>query len=249
MTMKNNNTRIVLHFPEGTAEHLKKAFMFAYHSSDPCPYKRPAMTGVCIDRVGITGTDGRTLVHFPFDAEWRDTTGIDMPYGMTLYDNFTQKLPKNIDMALKFVQDKGYTMVADRGTIESKEELKHDYPNYWQVVPKMFYSRIAFDDTARKALIKKMLDTVRQGNTVDIEFGCHVMKTWLNPDQDTHFTEFLFENETDDDLESPFRLKFNAKYFLRILRTLKHTVMNVCDNLSPVKFSGGDGWAILMPMI
>lgn len=242
-----NKTRIVLHFPQGTAERLKKAFMFAYHPSEFDTYRRSSIRGVCVDSLGITGTDGRSLVHFPFGDEWFHTTGQEMPGSLTLYDNFTQKLPKNIDTALKFVQDKGYAMVADSGNIESKTMSQHDYPNYWQVVPKYFYSRIAFDDTARKALVKKLLNA-HVHDTVDFEFGGHVMKAWLNPIADKYFTNFLIEAETKDDLESPFTLKFNAQFLLRILRTLKHTVMNVCDNLSPVKFSGGDGWAILMPM-
>ena len=233
--------------PIGAVDWIRKAWHFVSQDKNAL---RQQIKRVCIDWMGVTATDGRCLVHFPFGDEW--LKGVHFQQRLSLGENNLVKRDKNEQLYIN--RDGTCSLLVSKNPSNGwnilSAQLQNGYPAWERVCPHDYNERIDIGDDARKTLVKAMAGVSSKDN-VTIAFKKRVLTFTWNNEIGTEHRQILQIEATDyHDFVHWNRkeLSFSVYFLLPILRSLKHTVIEYNDEFTPVKFSGGDGWAILMPM-
>ncbi|MBQ4434310.1 MAG: hypothetical protein II894_09165 [Bacteroidales bacterium] len=226
----------VVDLPMNFLDNLRKAFHFV---NDLEPEWR---RGVLVEPEGITGLNSVMLCHFPFEAKKEN-----MPRQMVIVNRLPPRIEKNTKACLRIGKDGAwwlyYKIFSCHGMLR-----KYGFHPWRQVVPRRFSDKIELWDNDRATVVKWLLKTAKtssvrftaNGGTLRLEAFNEANQPDGDPLEGIHLKSCTKDEE--------MRVTFNAGRVLVFLRSLCHTVMELDDFCTPVRFSGGGGWGLLMPM-
>lgn len=245
------------YIPELTMDKLLLAAKFV-RKFDKDDYRNEAIQSICIDEFGITATDGIHLVQFPFETEFHEFSHeprkflpVFGPEWKYLAEKYQEQRKKNgvvIRTCIRYEDGKGWMLHAEWGVCNINIGLGNHYPNYHNVVPMGYtWQPIELTEANRRAVVQ-WLSKQKPKSMVTMQSKGHlVWLTWRYEDG-TISPEVGVEWEGLELEDVNFKpMHFYVHQLLPMFRTLKHTKMEWSENLSPIRFTGGDGWAILMP--
>lgn len=256
------NTFEDIYIPELTMDHLLTAAKFTQKPVKGEEYKRD-LSGVCVDEYGITATDGCYLVQFPFMLEVHQLSHadrmmipiVDVPEWKRLTSTYKEKLKEKLIIrpCIRKDDEKGWMLHAEYGIFQINIGLKGPYPNYHRVCPDYYDGQpIEMGESERNGLVK-WLSAFKKNEIVTLQVKDHHAWFVLQDDYNDGFVNGRDGQKLDWTLSQGIgeydtvHFNFYAWRLLMMLKTLKHTKMEWSHGLSPCRFTGGDGWAILMP--